>query len=247
MRIGYQSLLFGVFFVAVFGVCPMAALGEDEQRSLDISTEYTASELTIEGPGGPVDLEMRTRLVRLDGSLSRLDHIHLVSLYEPRNGLYWWTYYWVRDPLQPIDALEFGRLTQVRVTEQEIFAVSLLSPPPSLWTRTETWQELSLEHGEKRAMAIVEENFRSLGHLHTSNFVRVSLHDLIPAAFFHAMCDQRFYGAIETISRVEKGWAIVLKGRHDTRADVLLDSTGGLISVDPSADVQTLPIGCGGS
>ena len=75
------------FFVAVFGVCPMAAFGEDEQRSLDISTEYTASALTIEGPGGPVELEMRTRLIRLDGSLSRLDHIHLASLYQPRNGL----------------------------------------------------------------------------------------------------------------------------------------------------------------
>ena len=153
----------------------------------------------------------------------------------------------MKDPLQPIDALEFGRLTQIRVTEREIFAVSLLSSPLSLWTRTGTSQESSLEHGEKRAIAIVAENFRSLGHLHTSNFMRVSLHDLIPAALFHAMCDQRFYGAIETISRVEKGWAIVLKGRHDTRADILLDSNGGLISVDPSADAHTLPIGCGGS
>ena len=187
--------------------------------------------------GGAVVLDAKSQDLSFHtaGSGQPLD-LHVVSLYEPESGLFWWTYRWLgrRQPEDRID--HFRRRQFILVTEREILAVETAKPPPSLRILRSTSRVDSRQQGEARMRGELVRHFDAVRGAEHPWLMSIELWDRLEADFYYQPGHTRPSLELEVtaVEPIDAGWSIELAGRSDRRARLVLDHQLGLLSAEES-------------
>ncbi len=191
---------------------------------------------TIEKTNAP-QLEVESAAINIHLPSGEPYAAYLISAYEPRSGLFWWTFQGAGrfDPEDRIANLPSD--LKLFVSEREIIGVELGTAPPALWIVRSSRTFDSAARGKEDAIKAVGEQALRIQQ-GTARWMRsVSLANALPRDFYHDPNESRPLLELDVtgLRPDGNGWTVELKGREGRRAEV---SLGPLFTLEDAREIE---------
>ena len=183
------------------------------------------------------ELMASSQRLRYKAANGDAEQVHLVSVWDPKSGLFWRNYYYLLgSELAPDAIAQLANDSVFFVDDQGIFSLQKTSLPPKLWLLSSNARVESLEEGEAQALESLRRHPPSRSSQGAPEERTIELINDLPRDFFFNPKGSSLAAELEikSIARVGSGWLIKLTGREDREALLELDKHLQLVSLEES-------------
>lgn len=149
----------------------------------------------------------------------------VLSLFEPESGLFWWNFVLAPSNRRADAIAELSTGRSLVVTADEILAIQMASPPPSLWLFRSSAKWSSRAEGERALRGELVSHFEDLKKGDHPWVSSIELTRRLDESFYflpgHAM--PRLELELVSARSTDSGWVLELEGREGRRARLALD------------------------